>query len=490
MKALRPHQERGIEMLRQSLGMGKKRPILHAPTGYGKTVIAAHMIRSGLEKGRRSVFVVDAISLIDQTVARFYEDGITDIGVIQADHPMTDWSKPVQVASVQTLAARCKSGGWPEADFVLVDECHCRYEAVERWMSDCPQTPFIGLSATPWAKGLGLVYDDLVIAATTQQLIDEGYLCPFRTFAAAHPDLTGVGTRQGEYVTSDLAEVMADGALVADIVTTWQRYGDNRPTIAFCVDRAHAKKVQRQFQEAGIGCGYIDANTPRAERAEIEQQLNRGDIRIVASVDCLTKGIDWSIGCLIVARPTKSLMKWVQMIGRGLRVNPEAGPDCVILDHSDNTARMGFVTDIHFDRLDTSKKGKGEAQRRDDPLPKECAKCGWLKPPLVVECPSCGFVPERQSEIDPVDGELVQVGGEAVAPKKAEASRAEKQLWYSSLLAIAQERGYKRGWAANQYREKFGAWPRLLAEIPTDPPAHVRSWIKSRQIAYAKRRAA
>ena len=479
MKQLRPQQIRGLADLRASFASGNRRPVLQAPTGFGKTLLAANIISGALEKKRRTVFAVDAITLIDQSLERFYEYGIRDVGVIQADHPMTDYSKPVQVASVQTLARR----QLPDTDLVIVDECHERHDVIFDWMRDRPDLPFIGLSATPWSKGLGLHYDNLVIASTTGELIDAGYLCPFRTYAAAHPDLTGVKTRMGDYAEGQLEEVMAEGNLIASIVETWQTLGENRPTIAFCVNRAHAKKVQAQFQAAGIGCGYIDAHVDRIERKAIEKQLNSGEIRVVASVDCLTKGVDWSIGCLILARPTKSIIKYVQMIGRGLRVNPEAGPDCIVLDHADNTLRMGFVTDIHRTSLDTTEKGKPEPREAPVAMPKECGKCGWIKAPKQHECPSCGFAPERQSDVEEASGELVQIA-------KPKHTMADKQIWYSGLLGFARERGHKDGWVSHKYREKFDVWPKGLERLPMDPTPEMRSWITSRNIAWAKSRKA
>lgn len=484
MKELRPLQSGVIEAARASFAKGNKRVVLQASTGFGKTVCAAHMVRGALEKGKRVAFVVDSVTLVDQTVERFYEDGIRDVGVMQASHPMTDATKPVQVCTAQTLLRR----EYPDVDVVFVDECHERHEAIWRWMERCPDVLFLGMSATPWSKGLGLKYDDLVIACTTGQLIEQGWLCPFRVYAAAKPNLDGVKVRAGEYVSDELSEIMAEGGLIADIVATWQKLGENRPTIAFCVDRAHARKVQSRFQEAGIGCGYIDAFTERLERKEIEKQLGRGDIRVVTSVGCLIKGVDWSIGCLIDAAPTKSNMKHVQKTGRGLRVNPDAGPDCIILDHAGNTLRLGFVTDIHINELDKSEKGKGEAQAQPAALPKDCPACGYVKAPKQRECPSCQFVPEIQSEIEEHAGDLVQINGEKTEPKKAQATPAEKQLWYSSLLHIARDRGYAEGWAANQYREKMGVWPRGLDKVTMEPPANIRSWVKSRMIRYAKSR--
>jgi DNA repair protein RadD len=90
---------------------------------------------------------------------------------------------------------------------VIVDEAHRMSKFVTDWMGndDWAGVPFIGLSATPWAKGLGRLYDKLIIAATTQQLIADKHLSPFRVFAPSHPDLTGVRTRAGDYHEGDLS---------------------------------------------------------------------------------------------------------------------------------------------------------------------------------------------------------------------------------------------------------------------------------------------
>jgi DNA repair protein RadD len=259
-RALRPYQTHAIEMLRQSLGSGKRRPVLQAPTGFGKTRLGAEVVDRALAKQKRVIFTVPVLSLVDQTVQAFWEEGIRDVGVIQGTHAMTDWSRPIQVASVQTLQRR----RLPEADLAIIDECHRWFDYYGQWMADPAwhSRPFIGLSATPWTRGLGQYFDDLVIAATTQELISEGYLSPFRVFAPSHPDLTGVRTVAGDYDEGDLSGVMNDAPLVADVVDTWRRRAENRSTFCFAVDRAHAKHLQAKFAEAAIATGYIDSFTP------------------------------------------------------------------------------------------------------------------------------------------------------------------------------------------------------------------------------------
>ncbi|MCF4166351.1 DEAD/DEAH box helicase [Zavarzinia compransoris] len=482
---LRPHQARTIRMLRSSLAGGRRRPMVKLPTGAGKTRLAAAIIEMARNKGRRAIFCVPAISLIDQTVNAFWDVGIADVGVIQASHPLTDWSRPVQVASVQTLARR---GDAPEAGLVIVDEAHVKSESLWRRMAgEWAKIPVIGLSATPWSKGLGRVYDDLIIGATTRELIDAGYLSPFRVFAPSHPDLTGVKITAGDYQQDQLGEAMAAPQLVADVVTTWCEKGEGRPTLCFAVDRAHARALQAQFEAAGVSTGYVDAYTPLDERARVERLFRDGAIQVVCNVGVLTTGVDWDVRCLILARPTKSEMLYTQIIGRALR--PAPGKDhALILDHSDTTLRLGFVTDIEHDALDDGRPraASGGGPDKAQPLPKECPACAFLKPAKSPVCPACGHKPERFSDVETVDGELVELGAKRAKAAKAEADQATKQRWYSGFLGICDERGYQRGWAANRYREKFGSGPRGLIERPIAPTPEVRAYVRYLQIKWAK----
>lgn len=486
MKELRPHQIKAMGLLRQSLAKGNKRPMVQAPTGMGKTVLAAHIVAGARAKGNRICFVVPAVSLIDQTVASFWQDGIREVGVIQADHPLTDYSKPVQVASIQTLARRNIERH--HFDVVVVDEAHLVYKSMIRWMESWSAIPFIGLSATPWSRGLGKYYDDLIVAATTQELIDSGFLSPFRVFAPSHPDLSNVRTVAGDYHEGQLSEAMQTGTLVADIVTTWRYKAENRPTLAFCVDRAHAKAVQQNFLSAGIECGYVDAYTSREDRAEVAKAFNAGQLPVVANVGVLTTGIDWDVRCIVLARPTKSEILFTQIIGRGLRT-ADGKADCLILDHSDTHTRLGFVTDICHERL-CDGTHRESVNKTVEVLPKECPKCTYLKPPKASECPACGFKPEARSEIETEDGELVELSKHKRKLNR-DTSTEEKREFYKGLLWEAAKRGYKSGWAANQYRDKFGVWPNAhKGETPMPPSSEVMGWLHHQRIKFAKRKSA
>ena len=253
MRELYEDQSRVVDRLREEFGSGQMRACVQAPTGFGKTVFAGALVNYARAKGKKVLFTVPAISLIDQTVRMFYDQGITEIGVIQASHRMTDWSKPVQVASVQTLVKR---ETLPEADLVISDEVHRWFTPYGTWFSqDGFKCPVVGLSATPWTKGLGDVFKGPwhlpmeqrrqchIVAATTQSLIDNGRLSDFKVFAPTHPDLSGVKTVAGDYHEGQLSKAMQQQELVADAVDTWLRLAKGRPTLCFAVDRAHAKTL-------------------------------------------------------------------------------------------------------------------------------------------------------------------------------------------------------------------------------------------------------
>jgi superfamily II DNA or RNA helicase len=475
-KELRPHQVKAIAMIRQSLGKGNRRVVCQGPTGFGKTLVAAKVIEAAQAKNNRVIFTAPAISLIDQTVTAFEAEGIHGIGVMQANHPRTDRHAKVQVASVQTLARR----EIPEASLVIVDECHIASEAVEKLMDERPDVFFIGLSATPWAKGMGLRWQDLVVPVTISGLIEQGYLSRFTAFAPDVPDLSGVKSMAGDYAEAGLEAVMGDAKLVGSVVDTWLQHGEDRPTLCFAVNRAHAAQLQGSFARAGVSAGYVDAHTDMVERARLNRQFREGDVRVICSVRTMTTGVDLPVSCIIDAAPTKSPILHVQKIGRGLRVNPGT-EDCLILDHAGNSLRLGLVTDIGRATLDGTPKGeKQERQAAAEKLPKPCAGCGTLHTGLT--CPACGRERKPVAGFDVADGELVEITG-----RKAPPTMADKQRFWSMALWLDRERNKAGKLAKGLYKGKFGVWPKGLAHEPIAPDAAFFNYEKSRRVAYAKR---
>lgn len=188
MTQLYDHQELAIAAVRQGCNTTGKRQILMLPTGAGKTHIASYMIRQAVAKGKRCLFICDRIELIDQTSARFLTDGIPH-GVIQANHPLYRPDLPVQICSIQTLARRRIE----KFDLAIIDEAHTLHKAHIKLMTANPDGFVVGLSATPFTKGLGKIFNGLVNPISTRELIDAGYLADFVAYGPATIDITGDG---------------------------------------------------------------------------------------------------------------------------------------------------------------------------------------------------------------------------------------------------------------------------------------------------------
>lgn len=481
---LRDYQKTAIDNLRLSLSKREK-PVLSSPTGSGKTRIASEIFALARAKDKRVVFVVPFISLINQTWKAFSRAGIDDreMGVIQANHELTDWRMPVQIASAQTLERRPTL---PDADIVIFDECHIQRKIYERWMKENPKAYFIGLSATPWAVGMDSIWSKMIVVSTLSELIQKGHLSPFKYFAPAQPDLTDVRTARGDYVESDLERAMNRPELVADIINTWRERGEDRPTFCFCVNRKHAQEVQSQFEQAGIHAGYVDAFTPVEEREAMVEQLRNGDLKVICNIGTMTTGVDAPfVSCIILARPTQSEMPFIQIIGRGLRID-EGKDNCLILDHSNTALNLGRPDEIHYnDFLSGAQKKAGKQEReKKAKQPRLCPSCQFVLLPGEKDCPSCGYVmPAPKSEVRIADGELVELGANGKAPKS---TRNEKQAFYSGLLWIAREKIYSKGWVAHKYKAKYGVWPKGLDGICKYPDASVTNFIKKTNIAWAK----
>jgi DNA repair protein RadD len=261
-------------MLRESLRTGHHRPILQLPTGAGKTRIAAEIVLGSLSKERRAIFVIPRQVLIEQTVAAFEREGVWNIGVIQGKNFRTNANASVQIAMAQTLARR----EIPPAGVVIVDECHLQFKSITDWIAapEWQAVPFIGLSATPWAKGLGKIYDDLLMPVSIQELIGEGYLSTFRVFAPPAPDLGNVRISKGDFHEGDLSDACDTKELVADIVKTWFEKGESRPTLCYGIDRKHAQHLEERFAEAGVRVEYIDCAVKMYEREDIFERFRAG----------------------------------------------------------------------------------------------------------------------------------------------------------------------------------------------------------------------
>jgi DNA repair protein RadD len=494
---LRGYQADALERIYAEIAAGRRRICLVAATGSGKTVQAAAIINRAVARGERVVFVSHRRELTEQTSQKLHAVGVDDFGIIQAGFP-TRPNAPVQICSIQTLharAVRSRKIDLPEADWLFVDEAHhARAKTYEHLIARYPQVTLIGLTATPCrgdGRGLGNIFEALVECPSVAELTRDGFLVPAKIYAPSRPDLKGIRVERGDYVESQLAERVDTAALVGDIVEHWHRLGHGRRTVAFTVNVAHSVHIRDEFRRSGVLAEHLDGSTPLEERKRILAALAAGTIDIVCNCAVLTEGWDRpEASCLILARPTKSLGLYRQMIGRVLRPS-DGKSDALILDHSGSVFLHGFPDDEITWELSEDRRAENAAHsaRGEYGAPglTTCPECHAVRfegRPCVV----CGWHPvKKPKSFEVADGELGRVDRTRTVGAPEWSDSAKKHL-YRQLMGIANQRGRKPGWAAHKFKEKFGGFPpwswNNAEPLPADPA--VTAWVRSRDIAFAK----
>lgn len=489
--SLRPYQQKAIDDLRAAAARGLRAPVLVMPTGGGKTLCAKAIIESAAQKGRSALFLAPRRELIYQASEKLDAAGVRHGIIMAGERPKL--LAGVQVASVPTLYRRMEHMDLPAADVVIVDECHLAISRTTRAVLDAyPNAVKIGLTATPCrgdGRGLGEVFDGLVIGPTIPELIQQGHLVPTRYFAGKRPDLTGVKIQAGDYNPAQLGDRMDRVELIGDVVSNWLRLASDRPTFVFAVNIAHSMHLRDRFAAAGVSVAHLDKDTHREERRQMLRDLGNGRLQVVVNVDVATYGIDIpAVSCIVLARPTKSLVRYMQSIGRALRPSPGKA-DCIVLDGACNIDEHGFVDDPK----DWTLAGKS-AKEATKPAPRErrettCPACGAVYRSSRI-CVNCGHEPPARTPraIAAIESDLFEVT-RAKKRKNREWAPEAKEQFYSELRGYAKAKGYADGWSAHKYKERFGVWPNAHSHVSAQVPgAETLAWITHLNILSAKRR--
>ena len=494
----RPFQTQTHIDLRKGFAEGYRAMILQAPTGAGKTVIAAKLIHAAEERGSGCLFFAHRRELVYQCSEKLKNFGV-DHGYIMSGEFMDTWAG-VQVASIDTFRARAMKGriSWPKAKVVIIDEAHrslspTYLKVIEYYLSQ--GAVILGLTATPIrgdGRGLGHVYEHMVCTPGIGELIKMGYLVKPKHYAPSIPDLAGVSTKRGDYDEAQLQEAMDKDELVGDVVTNWLRLASDRPTIVFASGVRHSIHLRDEFLRAGIHAAHIDGNTPDDQRDAIIQDLHKGRIQVICNCMVLTEGFDCpKLSACVLARPTKNMGLFLQMAGRVLRTDEASGKkDALIIDHSGAVYRHGLVDDPYVWSLDA--KGKKEAEAQAEQRLREktmitCEKCGAVYGGQI-NCPECNHTPERSGQyVKSKTGDLVSIE-DAKRPVNARNwRRYEKVKWFNQFLKYAEEKGYKRNWAHYKYKDKFKEWPEkdfpVLEDVVFEP--EFRAYIRHLNMKYA-----
>lgn len=467
MKTIKPHdyQESAIQATRECIRNGKKRVVIVAPTGAGKTTIAAEIIHSAVEKGSPVLFLAHRKELIDQASARLSLYGI-EHGVIKAGvKPNPD--ALVQVASIQTLLRRSA----PKAAIVIVDEAHrAKAKGYLKQLEKYPDAVVLGLTATPWrldGSGLGDIFEELVLVCQPGDLIDRDppVLVRPRVFTPDSPNLKGVKVVNGDYEQAAIEALMATKASVSEITRNWTEKAAGRQTVCFATSIKHSLMIRDAFRELGVSAEHVDGETPMAEREGILADFAAGRVQVVTNCAILVEGWDCpQASCLVLARPTKSLTIFLQAVGRVLRVAP-GKTDAIVLDHSGNHDYHGFATEPRPWTLKGREKKPGAA-----PV-KTCLNCYACVPSLAKVCPECGekFPPSERANAPQEDRDLVERQEPKRSPgaprfdgrdswlarywRKPEQRDIEyKQHLYEVLAEHCLRWAYKPGWIRHKYQ--------------------------------------
>lgn len=456
---LRPYQVTLRDEMRLAYRQGSKRVLAVSPTGSGKTCLFALTVKSAAERGSRCTIVVHRAEIIEQISRTLTAVGVKH-GFIQAGKSRLE--APVMVASVQTLARRLQEVTPP--DFVVVDECHHSVSAQYISMfAAWPNARFLGVTATPErldGRGLGEVFDRMVLGPSSQWLIDNGFLARPVYYAPKQAiDLSGVRKLAGDFHKGDLDELMAKPTIIGDAISHYRKLANGLPAVAFCVSVAHAEAIAEAFNRFGIPAASIDGSMSPETRKDRVNGLASGAIRVLTSCELISEGFDLpSVGAAILLRPTQSLALHLQQIGRALRPKaPGNAGQAIILDHVSNCLRLGLAEDHR--EWDLAGRAKRKS-REKPPETKQCESCFAIF--SGRSCPQCGTerkVVEREIEV--ADGELVKLDREAAYIRRREEGSCQTLQDFQKLAAA---RGYARGWAYHRWKARQGRRP--AAPVP------------------------
>jgi DNA repair protein RadD len=453
MVELYPDQADLVARVRQSMRHSKA-VLMQSATGSGKTRMALDMIAGAYAKGSTAVFTVPRKELLAQTIKTIAEYGIP-FGVISPDHSYSPLAR-VQIAMTPTLARRLDR--IPAPRVLFVDEAHYGGAELDRLIewSRAGGGWRVGLSATPYktnGKPMGDHYDHMEQGLPVADLISLGRLSKFRYFAPTQQDLSGVATRDGEFVQSQLASFMeADRAIIGDAVKTYQDKAPGRLNVVFSTSRKHAGIIADTFRAAGVAAMTIDGTMGTDERRRIIQGFARREFTVLVSVQLLTfgfdlaaaAGIDVTVEAMSDLCPRKSLPMIMQVWGRVLRAKPVPA---IILDHAGNWHHNGFPDDAREWSLDGKKKRKSSDERSEPVRQCDIASggCGFVHRPAPC-CPNCGRVyPVMSRMVDEVEGDLAEIDRAAmVMERKREQGRADT---LEGLRALAKATGKNPRWA-------------------------------------------
>ncbi len=485
---LREHQQKTDGKIDDAIARGKRSILATTPTGGGKTIMISHWSK---KFNGPNVQIAHRLELTFQISMALARDGIEHrilapsavCNFIIEKHIETYGrsfvyaSSPVTVASVDTLLSRTDElGNWPKQVVgAQIDEGHHALLA-NKWgraLNLFPRALRIGWTATamrPDRKSLRLgpgltgIYDELVLGPTPRELLDLGYLCPFKIYGPK-PSIDMADALigdSGDYSKAELSARAHKSQIVGDMLEHYLKLAPGKIGIGFAVDVEQAKEFAARFQGAGIPCAWMSSReTDDRVRVRTMDALRNGDIRLIFNVDLLGEGVDVPrVEVVLDGRPTASLVRYLQVFGRVLRTYP-GKTHGIYIDMVGNVIRHGMPDRDRVWSLDVPEKRK-QTENDEDALT-ACTKCFRHRPLWQVVCPHCGHrdvpaVPRGASRPEEVHGDLTEYSPDLLERLTREAERLRGAAPRGKVAAYVERGWNERGVALNQLTDAINWW--------------------------------
>lgn len=437
---LRDYQLELLNKTVEAFKQGFHRPLVVLGCGGGKSYIFAEMIK----RTKGEVLVLTH----RQELKQQHEELLHNLNIENA-----------RVAMILTEAKRL--GQYPTPALIITDEAHLSRS--NSWMKviEYYDTWTVGFTATPVrldGKPLGDIFDVLIEGVDTKWLIENNRLAPYEYYAPTVVDTSGLRTLGGDYVISDLEQLMNERAIYGNVVETYKKFASGERSISYCVSISHARRIAEAFREAGITAESICSGTPAVDRKRIFEDFRSGRITVLCNVGIISEGISIDeVTCCMLLRPTESIALGIQQMMRCMRYLP--GKTAKIIDFVGNYLRVGLPDESRQWSLDKPLSRRKPVNEHGNFYIRSCPEC-FMTFATADVCPFCGAeYPLHPREIQAHEEiELARITAEEAEriEKAKKAARIEQGRAdsFEALVKLGQERGYKNPafWASKVMR--------------------------------------
>ncbi|MCG1570851.1 DEAD/DEAH box helicase [Staphylococcus epidermidis] len=392
------YQENLVDQARHIL-LKKSGVLIQSPPGSGKSVMIAEVVKNAVNKGSHILFIVHRKELsyqIENTLKKHGVD-LTHVDILsekRAKNILSELTPPKIIVTDETHHSRAKT-----------------YKDIYDYF---PNALRVGFTATPWranGKGFTDIYDEMVKGPTVEWLINNRKLADYDYKSVVLVDESKLKkSSTGDYTKQSMDKAIPK-AIYGDIVENYKKYANGQKTILYAHSVEASENIAEQFRNAGIYAEHADAKTSAVKRNEIMMNFKSGIIKILCNVDLISEGFDVpDCTCVILARPTDSLVLFMQQAMRSMRYQPNK--KALIIDHVGNYARHGLPDTPHdWNKYFKGYKKKRSKKENDAPKLTECPECFTVYASELDECPNCGHKneTEEKKELEHKQAELTDI---------------------------------------------------------------------------------